>query len=238
MKVGILNAIPPELSQVNWQGSPVDAYIRFFKSASGSEQIQFEGFAVTAGNFPESPEVCDAYVITGSPKGTYEEDAWIGELMEFIRASYAAGKKLIGICFGHQILAQALGGHSEKSEKGVGLGLKTFTVETTHDKPWLNDNVDTCSLYFAHQDQVTKLPPGAELLGGNEFCPNAFYTIEDQVLGIQGHPEFTRQIMDDILSVVREGADQAIIEEAKNSVNAGSPDGQMVANWMVDFLNS
>ena len=236
MKVGILNAIPPELSKVNWQGSPVDAYIRFFKGAN--DTLQFVGYQVTAGDFPESPEACDAYVITGSPKGAYENDPWITELIEFIRASFAAGKKLMGICFGHQVLAHALGGRTEKSEKGWGLGLKTFSIESKNNKPWLNGNSGSCSLYFAHQDQVVELPPNAELLGGNDFCPNAFYTIEDQVLGIQGHPEFSTQIMTDILTLAVDDLDPAVHQEAVKSMDKGAPEGDLVARWMVDFLTA
>ncbi len=238
MKVGILNAIPPELSTVNWQGSPVDAYIRFFQSASQPGDFQFVGYDVAQGDFPDSPEACAAYVITGSPRGAYDVDAWIGELIEFIRESFAAGKKLIGICFGHQILAHALGGRAEKSEKGWGLGLKTIAIDVVNPKPWLNGSSGNCALYFAHQDQVIDLPPEAELLGGNQFCPNAFYTIGNQVLGIQGHPEFTIEIMSDILSRERKGVPQQVQDTAVNSLKQGTPDNQIVAQWMVNFLST
>lgn len=236
MKVGILNAIPPELSKVNWQGSPVDAYIRFFQSVSND--FEFVGYDVVHGAFPASPEVCDAYVITGSPKGAYDTDPWIGELAEFIRAAYAAGKKLIGICFGHQIIAQALGGRAEKSKKGWGLGLRTIDLGVEKEKPWLNGRPDHCSLYFVHQDQVTELPPAADLLGGNEFCPNAFYAIENQVLGIQGHPEFSTAIMQDILSRRPAGVGEQLQATAVASLKEGAPDNRLVAQWMVNFLRA
>jgi GMP synthase-like glutamine amidotransferase len=118
--LGILNAIHPEKSTVNWGGSPIDAYVRFFESVEAP--FDYRGFEVAQGELPASPDVCDAYVITGSPRGVYDDDPWIAELSVFIREAYGAGKKLIGICFGHQILAHALGGQVEKSEKGLGLG--------------------------------------------------------------------------------------------------------------------
>ena len=90
MKLGILNAIHPEKSQVNWEGSPIDAYIRFFEGVNAD--FEFAGFEVAQGQLPDSPDVCDAYVITGSPTGVYDVDAWIPELSEFIRASYRAGR--------------------------------------------------------------------------------------------------------------------------------------------------
>ena len=153
MKIGILNAIHPETSKVNWQGTPVDAYIRFFESVS--VPFDYAGFNVAQSEFPDTVDACDAYVITGSPQGVYDADPWIADLMQFVRDSYAAGKKLIGICFGHQVLAHALGGHSEKSDKGRGLGLKQFAVTTP--KPWMTGQPGQYALYFAHQDQVMQL---------------------------------------------------------------------------------
>jgi GMP synthase-like glutamine amidotransferase len=232
MKLGILNAIHPDKSQVNWDGSPVDAYIRFFESANAG--FEYTGFEVAQGQLPDSPEVCDAYVITGSPTGVYDGDAWIPELSEFIRVSYQAGKKLIGICFGHQILAHALGGHAEKSEKGWGYGLSTFDIPGS--KPWMTGNPEQCSLYFAHQDQVVELPPGAELLGGNDFCPNAFYAIDNRVLSIQGHPEFSTALMQDILELAEEKIGPTKHQAAVRSLSNGQPDNLMVAKWMLNFL--
>jgi GMP synthase-like glutamine amidotransferase len=232
MNVGILNAIPPQRSGIDWGGSPVDAYIRFFES--GGAGFDYAGYEVAQGEFPGSPNACDAYVITGSPKGVYDDDAWIATLAQFIRDSYQAGKKLVGICFGHQILAHALGGRAEKSDKGWGLGLNSFDI--TRTKPWMAGKPEQCALYFSHQDQVTRLPPGAERLGGSEFCPNAFYVIGDQALGIQGHPEFTSRIMHDVLSIVVGHVGIEVYETAVNSMNNGTPDNQLVARWLVNFL--
>jgi GMP synthase-like glutamine amidotransferase len=234
MKVGILNAINPDESQVNWGGTPVDAYIRFFQSAGGA--FEFTGYQVALGQLPESPDENDAYVITGSPTGVYDDDPWIDELTGFLQASYAAGKKLIGICFGHQILAQALGGRAQKSERGWGLGQRTIKING--GRPWMESDNGSLNLYFAHQDQVTSLPPGAELLGGNDFCPIGFYAIGDQVLGIQGHPEFTPEIMEDILSRKEGQIDDRVYQEAAGTLDDGQTDGRQVGRWMVSFLTS
>ena len=232
MKVGILNAIHPDDSKVDWGGSPIDAYVRFF--ASGGASFEMEGYEAAQGQLPPTPDACDAYVITGSPKGVYDSDPWIGELAEFIRASYAAGKKLIGICFGHQLLAHALGGHAEKSDKGWGFGLNEFTISGA--KPWMGGRPPTCSLYFAHQDQVLQLPPGAELLGGNDFCPNAFFTIDGRVLGVQGHPEFWPAIMHDLLERNRSNLTPVQAEAVAARLEQGTPDNALMARWMVSFL--
>lgn len=234
MKVGILNAIPPDLSQVNWGGTPVDAYIRFLKSAGGD--FEYAGFEVAQGRLPASTDSCDAYVITGSSRGVYDDDEWIKNLSTFIREAYVTGKKLVGICFGHQILAHALGGRAEKSEKGWGLGLKSFTINQT--RLWMDGQPDKCALYFVHQDQVVRLPPGAELLGGNDFCPNAMYTIDGRVLGVQGHPEFSAAIMDDLLARKEGHVDEKVLSAAVASLGGGVPDSQAVGSWIVGFLKS
>ena len=232
IQVGILNAIHPQKSVINWGGSPTDAYIRFFQNAGGP--LVFTGYEVAQGQLPALLDECDAYVITGSSNGVYDLDAWIPDLIQFIRDSYQAGKKLVGICFGHQILAHALGGHAEKSVKGWGLGLKSFSI--SQPKPWMTDVPEECMLHFAHQDQVVTLPPQAELLGGNAFCPNAFFVLADQVLGIQGHPEFSRSMMDDLLAPMRKELEPEVHETAVASLSQGTPDNELVGQWLVNFL--
>ena len=232
MKLGILNAIDPAQSKINWGGSPVDTYIRFLQSTGAA--FESSGYEIAQGQFPASPAECDAYVITGSPRGAYDSDPWIARLADFIRGGVQEGKKFIGICFGHQILAHALGGHVEKSEKGWGLGLQPCRL--TGSKSWMNGRPRQLSLYFAHQDQVQRLPPEAELLGGSAFCPVGIFSIGDQVLGIQGHPEFSRSIMEEIIDGRYKKGDQAVATAAGVSLDNGSPDNQIVAEWIISFL--
>ena len=89
MRLGILSAISPETTQVNWNGTPIDAYIRFFQSVD--PPFDYVGYEVTQGQFPDSPAECHAYVVTGSPRGVYDTDEWIATLVQFIRDSYQAG---------------------------------------------------------------------------------------------------------------------------------------------------
>jgi GMP synthase-like glutamine amidotransferase len=212
----------------------VEAYIRFFESVS--PPFEYVGYEITQGQFPASPVECDAYAITGSPRGVYDMDEWIAALQQFIRDSYQAGRKLVGVCFGHQILAHSLGGHTEKSEKGWGFGLKTFDI--IKPKTWMSGKSERCTLYFVHQDQVIRLPPEAELLGGDDFCPNAFFTIDNRVLSIQGHPEFSVRIMRDLLVVIKEQLGPQRYQEAARSLDSGTPDNQLMAQWMVNFLTA
>ena len=119
MRIGILNAFKREPSPIKWDSGPVDAYVRFLESAY--VPFDFVEYPVTEGCFPAELDDCDAYLITGSLCGVYDSEVWIGELAGFIKSAYLAARKLVGICFGHQILAHALGGRAERSEKGWGL---------------------------------------------------------------------------------------------------------------------
>jgi GMP synthase-like glutamine amidotransferase len=200
-----------------------------------SIQVPFEyGFytAVPGGQLPPL-EAADAYLITGSPNGAYDPDLWIGELQAFIRRAYQEKKKLVGICFGHQVIAHSLGGRAEKAPNGWGLGLEQ--VELLEQRPWMDPPKDTVFLHFVHQDQVTKLPPGARRLAGSDRCPVIIFTIAGRVLGIQGHPEYSSELMGELLAYL-DDHDLVSTGEAFKSLEQGRPDNQMVARWIANFL--
>ena len=232
LKIGILDAFPSNNLNINWNQTPVDAYVRFLEQVD--PPFVFVGYAVTKGEFPAHPDECDAYLITGSPKGVYDADPWISQLIHFIRENYQAGKKLVGICFGHQILAHALNGCAAKSEKGWGFGLRRFDLYAR--KPWMTSFRTICASYFVHQDQVMQLPPDAELLGGDEFCPYLFFTLNDQILGFQGHPEFTTELMSEIIAEDKKLVEPHVYQAALQSLNEGVPDNRLLAHWIVNFL--
>ncbi|MEZ4711494.1 MAG: hypothetical protein R3A44_30150 [Caldilineaceae bacterium] len=231
MKIGILNALPHNIG-IRWNDTPVDAYVRFLQSANAP--FTYRAYNLLDGEFPTTPAECDAYLISGSPSGVYDADVWIAQLGDFIRAAYQAEKKLVGICFGHQILAHSLGGFAAQSEKGWGLG--RHVIDIYAEAPWMGDKPASSAFYYAHHDQVMDLPPQARLLGGSDFCPNAFFTIDDRVLAMQAHPEFSPAIMQDVLSAVEAIVEPDCLARAKHSLDDGPPDNELAARWVVDFL--
>lgn len=130
MKLGILNACTPD-EEASFGVQEIEAFADLFAHAGTA--VELIEYRITEGDFPASPAACDAYLITGSPKGVYDDEPWIAQLSAFIRDTHAAQQKMVGICFGHQILAHSLGGHAEKSPKGWGMGLKQIAVHG--DKP-------------------------------------------------------------------------------------------------------
>jgi len=223
MKVGILHAMETE----------PDQFCSFFKAVNAPFECQV--FEITMGEYPDFSEAFDAFLISGSKKGVYDPDPWITDLSEFVRNCILEQRKLVGICFGHQLIAHALGGYTSKSEKGWGLGLQKFDITT--QKSWMVPALNRCALYFSHQDQVTSLPVGAELLGGNDFCPNAMCCVGDQVLGIQGHPEISHSLMVQVIERIKEQVGLKVYSDALNSLNNGTPDARTVARWIINFIN-
>ncbi|MEM7034689.1 MAG: hypothetical protein AAF629_34435 [Chloroflexota bacterium] len=232
MKLGILNTCSPQ-DEADFQAKEFENFQRLFGLTQ--HHLTLCEYRVTEDEFPEADD-CDAYLITGSPKGVYDDELWIKKLGDFIREAYAAQRKLIGICFGHQILAHSLGGHAEKSEKGWGAGLREVTINQKY--PWMSPPLTKGAFYFCHQDQVMTLPPQAEVLAGNTFCPNGMFVIDDQVLGVQAHPEFTPEVMTKAINWLDESLQAGNMTEARDTVQAREADNSIMVQWIVNFLGT
>lgn len=150
----------------------------------------FSSFAILDGEFPNSPKDCDLWVITGSKFGAYEDHPWIPPLEEFIRSVRKAGGLMFGICFGHQLIAQALGGTVRKSDKGWGLGVHEY--DTTNWPQELGEAPEGIAIQAFHQDQVEALPDGAKSIASSDFCEHAALWYPGFALTVQGHPEFSK----------------------------------------------
>jgi GMP synthase-like glutamine amidotransferase len=187
MKIGILNAYHFDPTPGNYQEDYTRLVDSFVRRTFPKDTVQL--FDIALGNWPDSNSQCDVWFITGSAKSAYDLDPWIGKLKSKIQELNKEKQKLIGICFGHQIIAEALGGKVIKSPKGWGVGIKDFAV--TSQQSWMVPQKVNLSLLFSHQDQVTELPPGAKLLAEDSFCKFQMFQIENHILAFQGHPEFS-----------------------------------------------
>ncbi len=182
----------------------------------GGLEAEFTSYAVLDGEFPDSPVAADLWVITGSKFGAYEDHPWIPPLEDFIRACRDAGRLMFGICFGHQIIAQALGGVVRKSDKGWGLGVHDYA---TDDWPAeLGPRPARLSLQAWHQDQVEEVPKGARRIASSDFCENAALWYPGFALTVQGHPEMEAPYSEALLTTRRgtvlpeDAADQGLAD--------------------------
>src|SRR6476661_377374 len=180
MKVAILETGRPPGTLADTFGD----YPAMFEQLLGPG-FEAKSFDVQAGELPD-PAAHGAYLITGSPAGVYEPLPWIEPLQEFIRS--ASDAKMVGICFGHQAMAEALGGHVEKSDRGWGAGLHRY--ERMDEQAWM-DRVETIAAPASHQDQVVMQPPNTEITLQSRFTPFAGLAWTDRpAISFQFHPEF------------------------------------------------
>jgi len=195
--------------------------------------IQFSMFDAINDELPEL-DSCDAFLLTGSTSSSYERTPWILTLEDFVREAARTGKKMLGICFGHQLITQALGGKVEPCERGWALG--TGFYELTTQKSWMNPPLGKLDILVLHRDQVSSIPAKSKVIAQSQFCPYFMLQHGTNILTTQGHPEFTPEILRHLTDANIDNFTSNKIREALTSLNA-SIDSDVLVNWMINFIN-
>lgn len=198
--------------------------------------FEFEVFEVCRNQFPDQVNNCEAYLVTGSKYSVYDDIDWINRLKKFVQEIQAAGKIFVGVCFGHQMLAEALGGKVKKSALGWSVGVNSFEMVASQD--WMQPNLKQINLLMMCQDQVQQLPPNSRLLAAAAKCPIGMFSVGKRMLGIQAHPEFSKAYDQALMEsrVDRMGAEtvQSGIQSLKMPVHQ-SEISQWIANFLAQF---
>lgn len=196
---------------------------------------RYHVYDVRRGEWPARPQDHAAYVVTGSSSGVYDPLPWIEPLEGFIRAAHGEAK-LIGICFGHQVMTQALGGQVEKSRKGWGIGLHRYDI--VGGASWIEEEVARISVVASHQDQVIAPPAGATVLATSAFTPFAALSYAGGAsISVQFHPEFREDFAAELVALLRPRLpDGAAADRAMASLGVRG-DGPRVADWFRRFLS-
>jgi GMP synthase-like glutamine amidotransferase len=233
MRIGILKTDEVRPEFVAEFGEYPDMFAALLGARDAS--LEFVVYDVEHGHYPDTIDEVDAYLITGSKSSVYEDKQWIHSLSAFVRQLHERRKKLLGICFGHQLVAQALGGKTEKSTKGWGVGAHGAVFGEL--PVWHDQQAREFNLLVSHQDQVTAPAPGTRVLAGSDFCANAVCQLGDHILTFQGHPEFIKRYSETLLNLRREIIGDENYQAGMASL-AQELDRERVADWMVSFLRS
>ncbi len=209
MKIGILQTgqSPDELR------SDHGDYDTFFVDLLSGRGFEFETYKVLYGELPDDANMADGWIVTGSKFSVLEDHTWIKPLERFLQNAFHLDVPIVGICFGHQVLAQALGGKVEKHQDGWAVGPKAYQTSSgkkLRQLAW-------------HQDQVTQVPASATVLAGNDFCQNAYLAYGDKAFTMQPHPEFTPAFMQDLVAARRSVLPTDIADSAMNSLGDPRP---------------
>lgn len=222
MRIGILQTghSPDEVRDT------LGDYGQMFTRLLDGRGYDFDIYSVVDGVFPSGPDAADGWLITGSKHGAYEDHDWIPPLEALIRQIRAADLPLIGVCFGHQIIAQALGGRVEKFDGGWAIGRQVYDI-----------NGAKIALNAWHQDQVVDLPDDARVFVSNPFCANAGLMIGDRIMTIQPHPEFPARMIDALIRYRGAGKiDDSLLKAARAGLDQPA-DAAQFADMMAQIFN-
>ena len=238
MKIGVLKCGDMNPALAGRWGEYPQIYTAMLHQAS--PDIAVEGVDVDGGQpLDTAPEV-DGWIISGSRHGVYEDHPWIAPLKAFLRAQVAKGTPVVGVCFGHQILAEALGGRAEKFSGGWGVGATEYGAV---DAPgWARDLGSLWTSNAVHQDQVGSLPPDATVIARNDFCANAALAYGDPAnpyaISVQPHPEFGADFLRDLIDkVLADKVPAEQLAQARSRLETPLSNAQW-ARLVVDFFET
>lgn len=219
MRLGLLQCgeVPPALRATHGD------YPTLYSGLLG-DGFEWRTYRVFEGELPAGPEACDGWLVSGSRHGAYEDHGWLPPFEDLLRAVHGT-RPLVGICFGHQIIAQALGGRVEKNSTGWAVGRRAYDWGgvTVHLNAW-------------HQDQVTRAPAGADTIISNSFTAHAGFRIGPTTLTVQPHPEFSASYVADMIEHVGPGTvSTALLDEARGALDR-PVDNANVGHRLADFL--
>ncbi|GAB4402292.1 MAG: amidotransferase [Rhodoferax sp.] len=198
-------------------------------------QGRFDIFNTVRGEYPASFEPYDAVLLTGSKADSFSQEPWVLRLKSVTESLLGARKKLIGVCFGHQLIALCLGAPVGRAPQGWGVGRMSYQWLS---RPWMDavaPGKAEVALLASHQDQVASLPPGATLLARSDFCPVAAYSVGDHVFCVQPHPEFVPEYSAFLLNKRRAVYGEERVQRCLSELSLGH-DGVLLARMMLNFI--
>lgn len=223
--------VSPDLIAVS--GDYDDMFHRLFSPYPGVELVAYDS---VIGETPSSPSECDAWITTGSRHSVNDDAQWVRDLEDFVRTIESSRRPFVGICFGHQLLAKALGGEVASAETGWSVGVKEIRVRPGVE--FIPSSVSSLRMFNSNREQVVSTPDGADVIAWSEPCPVSMMTLGDFMLGIQGHPEIDMDYGRALITSRRgKAVPQEVADEGLSSLDQGS-DSAVVSDLILRFIAS
>jgi len=200
---------------------------------SQEERYRYRVYMTIGGEIPQNLDEHDAFVITGSPLSVLNQHIFTDGLLDFIKRCDTARKPLLGACFGHQAIALALGGRVERSETGYTVGIEE--TQFHNSRSWMIPHRKSLPMYVFHEDQVTQLPNGCDLLGSSNNCKIASFAKGNHIFTTQSHPEFSDAFMRCVLKYTESKLTAETANKAWASL-ALKEEGEVFAKWCTNFF--
>ena len=230
MKVGLLECDHVREELVHIAGDYREMFPALFRAVDAGWEFQF--YDVCNGVFPEDISECDAYICTGSKSSVYDDEPWITRLKQLVSDISKSDKKYIGVCFGHQMMAEALGGKVQKAAVGWCVGVHYF--EILKQESWMEPARPDLNLLMMCQDQVIQLPENSVVLAETVDCPVGMFQTGENMLGIQAHPEFPKSYEKALIELRTERIGAAKAEMAVMSLEL-PVNALTMASWIRNF---
>ena len=227
MKAGLFECDHVKEVYRDEHGDYADMFVQLFP------ELEWRFYDVCNGVLPSNLDECDVYFATGSYKSVYDQEDWIEELKETVRAIAQQDKYFVGFCFGHQLLGEAMGGKVRKSSRGWCVGVHEFDL--LEHEPWMNPFQDQLNLLMMCQDQVLELPPDATVLASADKCPVGIFRVGTKMLGIQGHPEYTKAYDRLLLEMRVDRIGQETVQIGRQSFEKDVHQ-ETIRNWILRFI--
>lgn len=202
--------------------------------AAQNPSARLDIFYATEGEFPDRADAYDAYLISGSPASVHDDLDWIARLSALIVDADASSRRIVASCFGHQLVARIFGGEVGYNEHGWCIG--NYRLEIASGFDWMDPPRSATSLYHFNQERVTRLPAGAHSFANSEQYPDFAYTLGDNILSLQGHPEQPLRAMNNFMKSLESRLPVDQLERARRMIANGEPDAEVWGRWMMRFF--
>ncbi len=235
MKIGILRCDTVRSTLSAEFGEYAEMIETGFATTDGD--LSFHTYHADEGQLPESTDECDAYILTGSRHSVFDTDElWINPLRDFIVRLHKAKIKAIGICFGHQLIAEAMGGKVERANCGWQIGVHRAIIQQQAD--FMQPKMATFYVTMMCEDQIQTLPENATVLAKSDGCEYMMLQYNNHFLSIQGHPEFSLDFAKALVNICQDDFPAKRLEKGLSSFSENDTNGELLFRWFVNFLTA